>query len=114
MFSSTHFRSSSWKTNKQLILTPNHGLITAQLAPPSLTTLLALAEPLVSFFIPLIFIPSADTNICFQTEASSDSEETKEELSTQTGSEGGKVSDQKPRSSWVPSPLPHSPHPAEG
>lgn len=79
MFSSTHFRSSSWKTNKQL--TVNDGLIAAlevQLGSPSLTTLLALAEPLVSFFIPLIFIPSADTNIWFQTEASSDSEETKE------------------------------------
>lgn len=39
-------------------------------ASPSLTTLLALAEPLVSFFIPLIFIPSAHTN---RREASSDS-----------------------------------------
>lgn len=88
--------------------------LTVHLGSPSLTTLFALAEPLVSFFIPLIFIPSADTNIWFQSKAPSDSEETKEELSTQTGSEGVKVPDQKPRSSWVPSPLPHFPHPAEG
>lgn len=63
--------------------------LTAQLASPPLTTLLALAEPLVSFFIPLIFIPSADTNIWFQSEASSDSEETRHELCTQTGSAVG-------------------------
>lgn len=53
-------------------------LLTVHLGSPSLTTLFALAEPLVSFFIPLIFIPSADTNIWFQSKAASDSEETKE------------------------------------
>lgn len=62
MFSSTHFRSSSWKFNHATVSW--HcvwKLREREDVRLSLTTLLALAEPLVSFFTPLIFIPSGDT-----------------------------------------------------
>lgn len=69
MLSSTHFRSSSCSSNK-LVRTrgrsgdPGGGQVTLRLAwAASLTTLAARAAPLLSFFIPLIFIPSADTNM---------------------------------------------------